>query len=99
MEIFYKGQWGTVCDDYWDYYDTRVVCRQLGYKYAVQAIQAGRRYNRFPIGSGKIWFDNVHCTGSEENVTSCAHNGWGRHDCGHYEDAGVECSSEGNDIS
>ena len=98
VEVFYQGQWGTVCDDHWDIDDARVVCRQLGYKYVIRAFQASNRNHKVPVGSGQIWFDNVHCTGNEKNFTSCAHNGWGSHNCGHSEDAGVECSSVGKYI-
>ena len=91
VEVFYKDQWGTVCDDSWDIKDANVVCRQLGYEYAVRALQG----SDVPDGSGQIWLDDVHCTGNEKNLSSCSHGGWGNHNCDHSEDAGVECSSTG----
>jgi deleted-in-malignant-brain-tumors protein 1 len=91
VEVFYRGQWGTICDDNWDIKDAAVVCRQLGYLNAFAALGG----SSVPDGSGKIWLDEVKCNGSELNLTKCAHNEWGSHNCGHGEDAGVQCSSTG----
>ena len=89
VEIFYNNQWGTICDDYWDMNDASVVCRQLGFPQAIQA-PTGARHGK---GSGPILMDNVQCTGSESYIHNCRHRGWGKHSCGHHEDASVVCSS------
>ena len=91
VEMFHNGQWGTVCDDNWDINDARVACRQLGYRNALKALEG----SEVPSGSGQIWLDEVGCTGSELNLTSCSSNAVGSHDCSHSEDAGVQCTSEG----
>ena len=31
LEIFYSGQWGTVCDDLFSSPEADIVCKQLGY--------------------------------------------------------------------
>ena len=93
VEVFFNGQWGTICDDYWGINDARVACRQLGYQSVVRALKG----DKVPSGSGRIWLDNVACTGYEQNISSCSDLEWGNHDCRHSEDAGVQCSKTGKD--
>ena len=96
VEVLHDRVWGTVCDDGWEINDARVVCRQLGYRNALRALQG----SQVSSGTGQIWLDDVGCTGNERNLESCPHHyrGWGGHDCSHSEDAGVECTSEGEKL-
>uniref|UniRef100_A0A8C8SMY0 Soluble scavenger receptor cysteine-rich domain-containing protein SSC5D n=1 Tax=Pelusios castaneus TaxID=367368 RepID=A0A8C8SMY0_9SAUR len=88
VEVFYNQHWGTVCDDSWDLYDARVVCRQLGCGTALSA-PVGAHFGQ---GSDAIWLDDVHCTGSEAGLSKCNIRPWGDHSCNHTEDASVVCS-------
>ena len=88
MELYYNGEWGTVCDDGWSSTDARVVCRQLG----LGSYGYSRNYAYYGQGTGPIWLDNVYCTGSESAITSCSHLGFNiTRSCSHREDAGVYC--------
>ncbi|XP_045560628.1 macrophage receptor MARCO isoform X2 [Salmo salar] len=84
VEVMWLNQWGTVCDDSFDTLDGTVLCKMLGYQ------RASSVYTASP-GVGKIWFDDLRCTGTESSVFDCPHNGMGINNCQHNEDAGVQC--------
>lgn len=89
VELYHLGSWGTICDDAWDINDAQVVCRQLGFPPASRAIGSAS----FGEGSGYILLDDVDCNGGEAFIENCVSRGFRQHNCGHSEDASVECSS------
>ena len=85
VEVYHSGEWQTVCDDLWDIKEAEVVCRQLGYGYAILAIGGAA----FGQGSGGQWSRVWSCSGSEGSLDSCTSVSTF---CSHTEDASVVCS-------
>ena len=92
VEVFHRGEWGTVCDDAWTEANSRVVCYELGFT-SVRKV-----YQSFGPGSGRVWLDRVNCRGNESALVKCGNSGWGVTSCRHSEDVGVICSGVFNDL-
>ena len=96
VEIYRNGQWGTVCDDYWDSNDGHVACRQLGYPAGSEAVFGSAHFGRGP-NTSPIWLDDLRCRGSEASLLDCPSTRW--HNCFHGEDAGVRCNTDPRGIT
>ena len=89
VEVYHNGEWGTVCDIGWDLNDAQVVCSELGYGNATNAVHDAF----YGWGTGRSWLYNVNCAGTEGTIGNCSHRGWGYYYCSHRNDAGIRCSS------
>ena len=88
VEVNRSGEWQTVCDYYWDIKEAEVVCRQLGYGYAILAIQRAA----FGQGTGGQWYRYWTCNGNEASLNDCRSSSVF---CTHFRDASVICSGNG----
>ena len=106
LEVWFKGEWGTVCSDRFDDNDAAVVCRTIGLTGGAKLFSQGygfyyrdsRDIEMGRIASGPIWIDEVGCTGSEQDFLDCSRPGrpgdpgWSVHDCSHHEDVFMKCT-------
>ena len=88
VEVFYNGEWGTVCDDGWNTADATVVCRQLGFHSTVRAYGSAL-YGR---GSGPIWLSRLSCYRNESSLFECGQLSAKTKNCTHSDDASIICS-------
>uniref|UniRef100_A0A8C3VXF4 Scavenger receptor cysteine-rich type 1 protein M130 n=1 Tax=Catagonus wagneri TaxID=51154 RepID=A0A8C3VXF4_9CETA len=93
VEVKVQEEWGTVCNNGWDTNAVSVICRQLGCPTAIKATG----WANSSAGTGRIWMEHVSCQGNESALWDCKHDGWGKHNCTHQQDAGVTCS-DGSDL-
>ncbi|XP_049313218.1 uncharacterized protein LOC105232808 isoform X5 [Bactrocera dorsalis] len=87
LEVRYRGEWGTVCDDDFGLKEARVMCNSMGF-YGTPTIVK----NKYGSGNGPIWLDQVSCYGNETTLDQCGHFTWGEHNCNHTEDVGLKCT-------
>ncbi|XP_071057276.1 uncharacterized protein [Onthophagus taurus] len=92
LEIKYHGTWGTVCDDDFNDDAAKVVCRYLGFKGSATSHKNGV----YGPGKGPIWLDQVFCQGNETTLQECDRWDWGKHNCDHSEDVGIDCDDHEN---
>ncbi|XP_041130076.1 deleted in malignant brain tumors 1 protein-like [Polyodon spathula] len=88
VEVFYHGEWGTVCNEDWDSRDTRVLCAELN----CGEVQSFHQAPVFRRGQGKIWRSRVNCSSTETSLQDCpADTEWGQNHCSHNQDVRVVC--------
>ncbi|NXP12393.1 LOX3B oxidase, partial [Thinocorus orbignyianus] len=88
IEVLKSSEWGTICDDRWNLLSASVVCRELGFGSAKEALTGARMGQ----GTGPIHINEVQCLGTEKSLWSCPFKNITQEDCKHTEDAAVRCN-------
>lgn len=92
LEVYYEGEWGSVCPTDWRYSNALVVCRQLGYFSAEEFDDTSPPSS--PT-STLIHFTSVRCTGLEFNIGQCQ---WSTETSSCSSAVGVRCTQQPENV-
>ena len=92
VEVKYRNQgWKGVCDDDFDLNDAHVICRMAGFPQGASTYFKESSPFGYGFSGDDFAVDNLECTGRENSIDECEHNGWNVEDCSKNEWAAVQC--------
>ena len=87
VEIYHHDAWGVVCDEDWDFKEAAAVCRQLGFREALEA-KTGSFFGESEL---PMVMSRVACKGTEDRLADCPFVCTSPHQCNRSQEAGVIC--------
>lgn len=67
LEVYRKGEWGSVCSNNFQYKEAKVACGMIGFSRPVRAFTVQS------MSLHKIVLSGLKCDGTEDHVASCTY--------------------------